>query len=312
MVGTMKNLWQIAQKINIGPDRVRFDEPMKDHTTFRIGGKADLFVEPASLDELEAAVKVLRAGEIPIFILGGGANLLVGDGGIRGAVIHLGRLASLSWRGEETWAEAGVAIDLLCENCLALGLSGLENFYGMPGSLGGALFMNARCYERDISAVAREIMAIGPEGQRKSFALPAGSWAYKSSPFQPGGSLEGWIVAGALLALERGEAPAIASTMRARKEDRISKGHYAWPSAGSMFKNDRRFGKPTGLILDSLGLRGYRIGDAGVSPCHANIFVNFGEATASDMRSLIDYAAARALAAYGFGLEPEVRFVGAF
>ncbi|MCX7027576.1 MAG: UDP-N-acetylmuramate dehydrogenase [Spirochaetes bacterium] len=308
----MKNLCQIAQKINIGPERVHFGEPMKNHTSFRIGGPADLFVEPGSLAELEAALGVLRAEEVPFFVLGGGANILVGDRGIRDAVLSLGGLTQLSRRSGGIWAEAGIPIDLLCENCLAFGLSGLENFYGMPGSLGGALYMNARCYEMDISGIAEEILALSPEGEIRSFAFSPDAWSYKHSPFQPGGRLEGWIVAGALFRLEEKDGPGIAAVMRARKKDRISKGHYRWPSAGSMFKNDRRFGKPTGAILDSLGLRGFRIGDAAVSPIHANIFVNLGSAKASDMKALIEYAAEKAFSAYGFRLEPEVCFVGMF
>jgi UDP-N-acetylmuramate dehydrogenase len=285
---------------------------MKEHTTFRIGGTADLFIEPSNLAELESAIDVLRDDGIPLFVLGGGANLLVGDEGIRGAVLHLGGLKSISLLADGIWAEAGVPIDLLCEDSLARGLSGLENFYGMPGSLGGALYMNARCYEKDISDVVKEILAIGPGGVSRSFILPQDAWSYKSSPFQAGGKLEDWIIAGARFALEAGEAPEIAATMVARKKDRVAKGHYAWPSAGSMFKNDRNFGKPTGVILNSLGLRGYRIGDAAISPLHANIFVNLGSAKAADMRTLIDYAADKAYSAYGFKLQPEVRFIGVF
>ena len=285
---------------------------MKTHTSFRIGGPCDLFLEPGSMAELESALTVLRAEGQPIFILGGGANLLVGDRGIRGAVVHLGGLRAISRRGEALWAEAGVPIDLLCEDCLARGLSGLEDFYGMPGSLGGALFMNARCYEKDFASVTKQITAISPLGEVRNFAQSAEGWSYKFSPFQAGGSLEGWIVTGACLALVQGDAAATASTMVSRKRDRMAKGHYAWPSAGSMFKNDRRFGKPTGAVLDGLGLRGFRIGDAAVSPLHANIFINLGSATASDMRKLIDLATARTWSAYGINLEPEVRFIGTF
>lgn len=312
MEGTMKNLWQIAQKINIGPGKVRLDEPMKEHTTFRIGGAADLFVAPGNLAELVSAIDVLRAAGLPIFVLGGGANILVGDGGIRGAVIHLGGMNSLAGLADGLWAGSGVPIDLLCEEALARSLSGLENFYGMPGSLGGSLYMNARCYEKDISGAVKDILAVGPGGEISTFALPPEAWSYKTSLFQSGGRLEDWIIAGASLSLGAGEAPEIAAVMVARKKDRIAKGHYAWPSAGSMFKNDRSFGKSTGAILDSLGLRGCRIGDAAISPFHANIFVNLGSARAADMRALICLAAEKAHSAYGFKLQPEVRFIGAF
>ena len=308
----MRNLWQIVQKINIGPEKIFFNVPMREHTSFGIGGPADLFIEPANLAQLKEAVNRLGSEGIPLFFLGGGANILVGDKGIRGAVISLGGIKAISLDSRGLWADAGVRIDLLCEDCLARGLSGFENFYGMPGSLGGALYMNARCYEKDISELVSEIFAISPEGAMERLILPSNSWSYKSSPFQPGGLYSGWIIVGALLGLKAGEAPEIAATMRARKQDRTAKGQYAWPSAGSMFKNNRRFGQPTGAILDTLGLKGFKIGDAAISPLHANIFVNLGEAKASDMRALIAYAAEKAFSSYNFSLEPEVQFVGEF
>lgn len=308
----METLGQIAQKINIDPGRLRLDEPMRLHTSFRIGGPADLFLEPADLPGLSRSLEVLRAEGVPTFVIGGGANLLVGDRGLRGAVVSLERLDRMGPRNGELWAEAGTPVDLLCEECLALGRSGLEDFYGMPGSLGGSLFMNARCYEKDFSAVAGEILAISPQGRLESLSPPPASWSYKASPFQRGGMYEGWVIAAAALRLGSGDGAKIAAVMRSRRLDRTAKGHYAWPSAGSMFKNDRSFGRPTGAILDALGFRGRRIGDAAVSPLHANIFVNLGRAKASDVRALVDLASQAALEAYGFKLEPEVRFVGEF
>ena len=308
----MKNLWQIAQKINIEPGRISLAEPMSAHTTFRIGGPADIFVKIRTRAELSEASRLLRERNIPLFILGGGANILVGDKGIRGVVLDLSGLAEARRSGSGMFAGAGLSVDSLCENALALGLGGLENFYGMPGSLGGAIYMNARCYEKDISEILGEIVAVSPVG--RTLRIPASScpWAYKKSPFQPGGAYEGWTIAGASLGLRTGGAEEIAGVMRSRKLDRRAKGHYLLPSAGSVFKNNRDFGKPTGSILDSLGLKGMRIGDAEVSTWHANIFVNRGNATALDMRTLIETAMEKAFTAYGFRLEPEVLFVGDF
>ena len=308
----MKNLWQIVQKINIEPGRISLSEPMSAHTTFKIGGPADLFIRISTRAELAAALRSLREQKTPLFILGGGANILVGDRGIRGVVLDLSGLAEARRTVSGLTAGAGLSIDSLCENALALGLGGLENFYGMPGSLGGSIYMNARCYEKDISEILGDIVAVSPTGDSSSLPASSCRWAYKKSPFQPGGDYEGWTIAGASLNLHADEPEAIAGVMRSRKLDRRAKGHYLLPSAGSIFKNNRDFGKPTGSILDGLGLKGMRIGDAAVSTWHANIFVNLGKATARDMRALIEIAMEKAFSAYGFRLEPEVLFVGDF
>jgi len=285
---------------------------MSSHTTFKIGGPADLFIRISTRTELAAALRSLREQKIPLFILGGGANILVGDRGIRGVVLDLSGLAEARRTVSGLTAGAGLSIDSLCENALALGLGGLENFYGMPGSLGGAIYMNARCYEKDISEILGDIAAVSPAGDSRSLPASSCRWAYKKSTFQPGGDYEGWTIAGASLNLHAGEPETIAGVMRSRRLDRRAKGHYLLPSAGSIFKNNRDFGKPTGSILDGLGLKGMRIGDAAVSTWHANIFVNLGKATARDMRALIEIAMEKAFSAYGFRLEPEVLFVGDF
>lgn len=308
----MEKLWQIAQKINIDARRVKFSEPMAPHTSFAIGGPADLFIKPSSPAELERALFFLKKEGLPLFILGGGANILVGDKGIRGAVLDMTGLSSLRVKGSTLEAGAGIGVDRLCEQALALELKGLENFYGMPGSLGGAVYMNARCYEKDFSELIADVDAISPEGELRTLYPQASQWAYKISPFQPEGPWAGWILAGASLRLEEGRAEEIARVMRSRRSDRVKKGHYRLPCAGSIFKNNRAFGEPTGVLLDKLGLKGSRIGAAAVSAWHANIFVNEGGASARDMRALIEKARAMALSSYGFALETEVLFVGEF
>ena len=311
----METLWQIAQKINTEQCSVAFDEPMSTHTTFRIGGPADLFLTPRSVEALASILMLLRSAGIPVFLLGGGANILVADQGIRGAVIDTSMLSSIRREAPDStilYAECGVPISTLCTEALVQGLSGLENFYGMPGSVGGAIYMNARCYEDDISLHINEITAISPTGEIASLSARAMQWSYKCSPFMPKGALAGYIIAAGRFSLEAGEPLQIAGRMRSKMEDRMHKHHFDYPSAGSMFKNNRDFGKPTGKILHELGLRGYRIGNAAISPWHANIFINLGGATARDMRALILHAQAVVLAATGWKLEPEVLFVGEF
>jgi len=291
-----------------------WDEPLSAHTTFRIGGPADAFVMPAGPGDLAALLRLLADADVPAAVVGGGANLLAGDLGFRGTVVCTGRLRELRPRDDGTlFAGAGLPVVDLVRAALDRGLSGLEFAAGLPGSVGGAAYMNARCYDREMADALVEVeyldAAIGLMGTE---LVDRGEWEYKRTPFMPGGRLAGRVVTGARFRLEPGTRTIMASRMRDLEADRAAKGHFDHPCAGSLFKNDRRFGRPTGRILDELGFRGRRVGDAMVSPKHANIFVNAGRATASDMMRLIDEARDAARSAFGFELEPEVVFLGEF
>jgi UDP-N-acetylmuramate dehydrogenase len=325
----VSTLRDFLKKINITAE-VAWDEPMSLHTTFGIGGPADAFVRPSDPGAASRLLAAARAESIPVFVLGGGANLLIGDKGIRGIVLDSSALRSVTEDQTQEGptllaAGAGLSIDELCLDALARGLGGLEDFFGMPGSVGGAVFMNARCYEREMSQVlawvlstpgAAAIVDRGALTRRSvpSFAAESG-WGYKRSPYQTGREAAGELVLEAAFRLTRLDDEGVArsaAAMRGRRADREAKGHYRLPSAGSVFKNDRSFGAPTGKLLDGLGLRGRRIGDAMVSPWHANIFVNTGHASARDMRELIELARSEARAKLGLEFEPEVLMVGEF
>lgn len=316
MIAVMPTLRDFLEKINIRA-HISYEEPMAGHTSFRIGGPAEALVAPGSREDFVRLVAAARAEGLPLFILGGGANLLVGDRGIRGLVLDTSALVGLddgAAKGEGILsAEAGLPVDRLCEAARDRGLAGLETFYGMPGSVGGAAFMNARCYEVEMADRIAWVDMLRPEA-REAERLPfaAADWAYKKSPFQPGGGAAGAAILAVAYRLGEGEPEAIGKVMREKRADREAKGHYRLPSAGSVFKNNRAFGRPTGKILDELGLRGKRIGGAAVSEWHANIFVNSGGATAADMRSLIELAESEALRSFGYELEPEVLMVGDF
>jgi UDP-N-acetylmuramate dehydrogenase len=298
---------------------------MSGHTTFGIGGPADAFIAPADRESFVRLVAAARAEGLPLFILGGGANILVGDRGIRGIVVDCSELARISMEtaaridsgetmsGGLLVAEAGAVVDRLCEAARDAGAAGLQDFYGMPGSVGGAAFMNARCYEVEMADRIAWVECLMPgkaEAERRPL-VPA-EWGYKRSPFQNGGPAEGAAIIAVAYRVEEGDPAAIAETMRARRADREAKGHYRLPSAGSVFKNDRSIGVPTGKLLDGLGMRGRGIGDAMVSEWHANIFVNSGGAAAADMRSLIELARSEARDKLGVELECEVLMVGEF
>ena len=268
---------------------VRYDEPMSAHTTFKVGGPADCFVRPEGEGFPVFCAALLdhaRTEGMPVFILGGGANIVVSDRGIRGIVLDTG-----AWKGQAGPANgeglsfrSGTTMDEAAETAAAAGLSGLEFLAGMPGSIGGAVRMNARCYGREIADVLTETEKIS-----------IGDYC---------------LILSACFRLRSGDEKEIRREMEKNRLDRQAKGHYRFPCAGSAFRNNRDFGKPTGKIIDELGLKGLRRGGAQIAPFHGNIIINTGGASASDIRGLADEAAAKVKAATGFILEPEILFVG--
>jgi UDP-N-acetylmuramate dehydrogenase len=297
-----------------------FDEPMYRHTTFRTGGPADLWIRPGKdifPDFVAALLKAAKAEEIPVFILGAGANILVSDRGIRGMVLDTG-----SWKGvgkredREVPADAragfavkvnsGTSVDGLVDRLMIRGLSGLEFLAGMPGSVGGAVWMNARCYDRSIAGALLETEILDEDFVRRRVPFKAEDFGYKKSPFQKMDAL----ILSARFKLTPGSTAAIRQEMDAHRRDREEKGHYRLPSAGSAFKNNRAFGAPTGKIIDELGLRGFSIGGASIAPWHGNIIVNTGGASSSDIRALVDAVTEKVKALRGFDLEPEILFSG--
>ena len=291
---------------------VLYGEPMANHSTFKVGGRADCLLRPSGdgFPAFAAALlSRLRADGIPVFVLGGGANIVVADSGIRGIVLDMG-----GWAGEAGQSEgplrfcAGTRLDDAAEAAARAGLSGLEFLAGMPGSIGGAVWMNARCYGREVSDALDKVEGMDFSSDPPApFCLDAdpAQFGYKRSPFQKRDAL----ILFASFRLAPGKPDQIRAEMDGYRRDREEKGHYRFPSAGSVFKNSAAFGRPTGKIIDELGLRGLRIGGAQVAPWHGNIIVNAGGATAADIRALAQELAARVKSATGFELEPEILFV---
>ncbi|MDR1587775.1 MAG: FAD-binding protein [Treponema sp.] len=327
---------------------IRCDEPMSAHTTFRVGGPADVWVRPLvrsgsdlSPGEGDAAggggdfracaaalFALAREENIPVFILGGGANIVVSDRGIRGLVLDTGGHSGLCGRSGEAGLEfrSGTSVDDAAETAAAAGLGGLEFLAGMPGSIGGAVWMNARCYGREIAGVLTETevldysgaappdlpadRSVSPASPPVPFRIPlrAEDFGYKKSPFRTRKQL----ILSARFALKPRSEEEIRREMAEHRKDREKKGHYRYPSAGSAFKNNREFGKPTGKIIDELGLRGFAVGGAQVAPFHGNIFVNTGTARAAEIYALVREIREKVKVATGFTLEPEILFVGDF
>jgi UDP-N-acetylmuramate dehydrogenase len=285
-------------------------EPMKGHTSFRIGGPADLYVAPRSPEEVARIAAWCSEQSVPCFFLGGGTNILVADRGIRGAVVDLGGLSGIEARdvpgGAVVSALSGTPVSEVAEFARDHGLRGMEFAYSLPGSIGGAVWMNARCYDREMSDILEYVEYLDERGVVRRDALDRAEWSYKRSPFQAGGK----IILGAGVRLEPGSRSDIDALMRDHRSDRERKGHFLFPCAGSVFKNNRDFGAPTGKLIDSLGLKGRRIGGAQIAPFHGNIIINTGEATAADVLSLMRLMEAEVRARLGFALEREVVLVG--
>lgn len=288
-------------------------------TSFKIGGNADIYSAPSTVEELQAVLTGIHEEHIPAILLAGGTNLLLPDDGIRGAVIHTYRLNTIDLLEEngEPFVQAGAGCLMrdVMEFCAQHGLTGLENFAGLPGTVGGAAFMNARCYGTSLSDVFCSASAVcfSENGYtEKKYCFCKEQWSYKHSPFQPQHKNYARIdnnriiITSVTLKTAWGDKTHIRSVMDNRIADRAEKGHFRLPSAGSVFKNNRIFGKSAGELVDEAGLRGLTRGGAQVAPWHGNFIVNTGSATAQDVLALIAEVQKRVKEKTGFYLEPEI------
>ena len=250
-------------------ERIRKKVKLDVFTSFKIGGYADIYSEPSSPEELADALAYIRQTQLHAILLGGGSNVLIPDEGIRGAVIHTHNMnrIKLLQNGAEPHieAEAGVSMRELTEFCAEQGLTGLEDFAGLPGTVGGAVFMNARCYEKSIADVLISVSVMHFSEKQyiiEEYGFRQEDWAYKQSPFQPPDKRytaigdERKIIVSATFKTAPGNKAAIRTKMDTRIADRTEKGHFRLPSAGSVFKNNRAFGKPSGKLIEEAGLRG--------------------------------------------------------
>lgn len=284
---------------------VKYNALMKNYTTFQIGGPVDILVEPDSTDQLRQVLLWCRQNEMPCFIFGAASNILVRDNGIRGVGIRLGeRFKHYSVEGQVITAQSGILLAELSRIAAEHSLSGLEFAEGIPGSLGGAVVMNAGAYDHEMKDILIEASAINAAGD--FFTLPAEELelSYRHSVFQE----NGFIVVSARMQLATGIKKAIMKKMQELAQTRASKQPLEMPSAGSVFR--RPEGYYVGPMLEQLGLKGFQIGGAQVSAKHAGFIVNAGGATAADVVSLIEEIKARARKEYGVDLHPEIRIVG--
>lgn len=287
------------------PRQIKINEPLKNHTTFKIGGPADIMLFPSSIDDLQKAISICIEANLSHFIMGQGSNLLVRDGGYRGIVIKIGtHLKKYVVQDIRIYAEAGVRLSELAHNAASHSLTGLEFAEGIPGSLGGAVVMNAGAYDSEMKNVLESVQAISTSGQIQSFSREQLNMSYRKSIFQA----NQFIVVSAVLQLKRGEKEMIQTKMREFARRRREKQPLDHPSAGSVFR--RPEGIYVGPIIEKMGLKGFSIGDAQVSAKHAGFIINKGNATASDVIALIKVIQEKAEQTYGIDLMPEIAIIG--
>ena len=281
------------------------NEPMKNHTSFRIGGPADILVEPDDLESLKNVLRFAHDPSIPLSYIGNGSNLLVKDSGIRGIVVKVAN--GFDWmtvEGTQVTAGAGISLPKLVRECASRGLSGLEFAAGIPGTLGGAVSMNAGAYGRVISDVLKQVKVLDLCGNEEVKVRDEMSFRHRESRLSSGDM----IAIEAELELEVGDASEINLKIAEYMNSRRSKQPLDMPSAGCAFRNPD--GNGAGRYIDMAGLKGTKVGDAQVSLIHANFIVNTGEASCEDVIELMDVVKKTVLDKFGVSLVPEVRIMG--
>ena len=291
----------------VGENKVLEQEPMARHTTFRIGGPADYFVELGSIEQIRAAIQVCREENLPWFVLGRGSNLLVSDKGYRGVILSIYKdFQKTEIQGETVTVQAGVLLTTLSGKVLDASLTGLEFASGIPGTIGGAVVMNAGAYGGEMKDIVRKVTVLDQDGEVRTLTCGEMQFGYRTSLAKK----KGYIVLGAELTLKQGEKEKIREEMQALKAKRIEKQPLEFPSAGSTFK--RPEGYFAGKLIMDVGLRGAAVGGAQVSEKHCGFVVNTGNATAADVRELMRQVQGKVQEQFGVHLEPEVRFLGEF
>ena len=305
-----------ALSARLDPARLRASEPIAPYTTFRIGGPADVMFDARTADDLANAVTAARALGIPYFVLGLGANILVGDHGFRGLII---RNAARHFRFEEDgrlWVESGAVIAELIKEAVHRGWSGIEHYVGIPSTAGGAIWQNLHFLspapERERTMFIEEVFEsaeiLTQEGERRTVDREYMRFGYDTSVLHGGGD----VALAVTFRLQRGDVDVMQRIMQENLSWRGSR--HPWlefhPSAGSIFKKIEGVG--AGRLIDQCGLKGFRHGDAQISHMHANIMLNLGHATAADVRELIRIAQSAVESRFGHRLEPEIGFIGEF
>ena len=288
-------------------EQILEEEPMKKHTTFRIGGPAEYLILPQTAEEIADVVKLCRQEEIPWYIVGNGSNLLVADEGVRGVVIQLLRnFNQIQVEGCQIRMQAGAQNAAVAKRALDASLTGFEFAAGIPGTIGGAVVMNAGAYGGEMKDILKEVTVLDQNGMIRTIPTEELELGYRTSII----ARKGYVVLEAVIVLKTGDPKEIKATIDDLKEKRVTKQPLEYPSAGSTFK--RPEGYFAGKLIMDAGLRGFSVGGAQISEKHCGFVINKGNATAKDVTELMDETKKIVMEKFGVALEPEVKRLGQF
>lgn len=303
---SMTQQFLIDLKNIVGASNVFEQEPMKKHITFRVGGPADVLVQP-DVKDIPAILRLCKKREVPYYIIGNGSNLLVGDKGIRGLVIEMmNRTDDVLIEENRITVSAGVLLSKIANQAASAGLTGMEFAAGIPGTIGGAVVMNAGAYGGEMKDILSTVTVIDTNGNEKVLSVEELDLSYRHSCIPE----KEYIVTSVTLELRIGNETEIRGRMNELKEQRVQKQPLEYPSAGSTFK--RPEGYFAGKLIMDAGLRGYQVGGAQVSEKHCGFVINKENATAADVKQLMQDVTDKVMRQYGVTLEPEVKMIGEF
>ncbi|WP_035292328.1 UDP-N-acetylmuramate dehydrogenase [Clostridium sp. KNHs214] len=296
--------FSLLMKSILEPEDMLLDEPMKNHTSFKVGGPCDILVTPKNYDQIIKIIQLCREHEIPYYIIGNGSNLLVKDGGIRGVVIKTCKLDKIEIVGECVVAESGAVLCSVSNKAAKSGLTGLEFSSGIPGSIGGAVAMNAGAYDGEISKVIESAVVLNKDGEILNLSKEELELDYRKSAILK----YGYTVLKVTFRLHMGDKEKIMNRISELASRRKEKQPLEYPSAGSTFK--RPEGYFAGRLIEESNLKGVSVGGAQVSEKHAGFVINKGGATAKDILDIIELVKERVKANFQVELQPEVRIIG--
>lgn len=303
----MQDCCRSYASVKLDIDNILYNEPMKEHTSFKLGGPADIFIEPDNVEEMSKAIKSLKEHAIPYYIIGNGSNLLVSDKGLRGAIVKVGeKFGRVDIDKDRIVSECGILLSTLSKMAARSSLTGMEFASGIPGALGGAVAMNAGAYGGEMKDIIEWVEVLDQNLKLKRLQGNEMEFGYRKSVVEP----RGYIVVRCGIKLARGNQDEINSIMADLTEKRKTKQPLHLPSAGSTFR--RPEGYFAGKLIEEAGLRGFSLGGAQVSPLHCGFVVNNGEATAQDVHNLIKHVQKTVLEKFGIKLETEVKMLGEF
>ena len=293
------------------------NEALAPKSTFKVGGSARLFITPQNPEQLEAAIGAVRSSELKYFLTGGASNVVYPDGCYEGVIISTQAIKEIFYDADEevVTCQCGVPMAAFVDFCSRKNLTGAEQFAGLPGTVGGAVYMNARCFDRSISDIlysTTHLEYAGDKAQIIEKPFNASEWDYKKSPFQTSPDAPQRYITQVTFRLSHAnpqEKDRIAADCKKYIAERVNKGHFKFPSAGSVFKNNHAFGAPSGKLIDDCGLKGLTIGGAQIAPFHGNFIINTGSATAADIKALVEAAQKAVHDKFGYDLETEIIFV---